>query len=73
MTDIDAAHDEAIFFDSLPEGDDTPNQCHECGAYNVDRATWQQVEVDLDPGNAEVGPDPYLCTVSVCPACAVRS
>lgn len=60
--------------DDLPPGyDDVPPQCHECAAYAVDGTDgWTERTVDLDPGNAEVGPDPHLCVVVICPTCAAR-
>lgn len=74
---VDAAYEEALrddeFF-SLPDGPDyaqTPDQCADCGAYNTEGDPWKQETRDLDPGNGEVGPDPYIATVSICPVCVI--
>lgn len=56
---------------NLIPDDDTPDQCYECGSYNVDGDEWHQEERDTDPGDAEVGPQPCLSTVSICPVCRI--
>jgi hypothetical protein len=76
-SDIDKAHEEALRADEFfslpdgPDGDQTPDQCYDCGAYNVDGDDWKQEVRDLDPGDGEVGPDPCISTVSVCPVCVI--
>lgn len=50
-------------------GEDQLNQCHECGEYQKPGVEWETEMVDLDPGNAEVGPQPDVQEVATCPEC----
>ena len=47
-----------------------PEQCYDCGAVNEDASKpWATETVDADPGDPEVGPQPHIMDVSICPAC----
>ena len=51
--------------------DEYPEQCYDCGRRKKDgEKGWKSVKRDLDPADAEVGPDPDIQTVAVCPECA---
>jgi hypothetical protein len=50
-------------------GDDQPDQCHSCGEYQKPGELWERETVDLDPGDAENGPDPDIQEVSTCALC----
>lgn len=50
-------------------------QCYGCRTYIGPEhigQTWFDHLVDLDPGNPEVGPDPDLQEVLLCPTCHAR-
>lgn len=61
------------FWSPEPEGSPSPDQCYLCGSYRTpaDEA-WTVVTIDLDPGDAEVGPQPNVQNVPVCAPCARR-
>lgn len=52
-----------------PPGDGTPEQCAGCGDYNTSGQPWPLCTVDLDPGDPEVGPQPDIADVPLCPRC----
>lgn len=46
-------------------------QCYECGTFaGEDFGGWTSREVDLDPGNPEVGPQPNVQEVDFCSTCS---
>lgn len=50
-------------------------QCWTCGhmacaEHGADFAGWTRRTVDTDPGNPEVGPDPYVIDVDICSDCS---
>lgn len=49
-----------------------PDQCGLCSEYNTTGEIWPTVTIDDDPGDPEVGPDPHIIDVSVCPACQAK-
>ena len=61
--------------DSLWEANHpTPDQCYECHRYhNEGDQPFAQVEVDADPGDPEVGPQPDIITVSMCMSCVRKN
>lgn len=58
-----------------PDQNEGGYQCYGCWAYVTEKnlgETWFEVLADLDPGNPEVGPDPDIQTVLLCPTCHAR-
>jgi hypothetical protein len=45
------------------------DQCYECGDFATNGRIFKKAVVDTDPGDPEVGPNPDVCTVSICEEC----
>lgn len=46
-----------------------PMPCYGCGDRQKPGQKYTLVKMDLDPGDAEVGPKPEIANVGLCPSC----
>lgn len=57
----------------LEQPDEYPDECYNCGKVKkAGEAGWKTVTMDLDPGDREVGPQPDIQEVGLCPSCAQK-
>lgn len=61
-------------FPSIKLVDPQPDQCYECHRYHDEGdQSFTDVDVDADPGDPEVGPQPDIMTVKMCMACVRKN